>query len=673
MYRLNSFSRSTHALRRAFSTGQNRVEKIVQKFAVNLSKEHIVHSGDYITVRPQQILTHDNTSAVMQKFKEFFSSPSQTHFYNCKQPMFALDHDIQNKSEKNLKKYKNIETFARTHGVDFYPAGRGIGHQVMCEEGYAWPGTLVVASDSHSNMYGGLGCLGTPIVRTDAAAIWATGQTWWQVPRGAKVELTGHLRRDLGVSGKDVIITLAGLFNKDELLNHAAEFHGEGVNELTLDERLTIANMSTEWGCLTGVFPIDNITLSWLKKRIDQVGPSHPRLNISRLQLLEKERESLEADKNAQYNIHVRLDLSTVRPHVSGPNAVKKMSSLADIEEKKVKINKAYLLSCTNGRLEDLAAAAKIVKGKKVASGVQFYVAPASTLVQKAAEEKGYWQALIDCGAYILPPSCGPCIGLGKGLLEKNEVGISATNRNFKGRMGHPTSQVYLASPATVSASAIKGYVASPFPSNENVKPKGEVISRTTTPPSTSKTEVLSGFPEQLKGELVFCYIDNMNTDGIYPGKYTYDETISPEKQGQVAMENYDPSFSKRVASGSVLVGGFNFGTGSSREQAATALKYKGIRLVVAGSFNDTYKRNALNNGFLCVECPALVNNLKKSFGTKELTVLTGKEVTVDFANSKLSYAGETYSIGPVGPAAQNLVLCGGLENAIKKQLKEKI
>src|SRR5690606_38641833 len=163
-----------------------------------------------------------------------------------RQIVFTLDHNVQDTGEDNLKKYAKIEAFANEHGIDFYPAGRGIGHQIMCEEGYAWPGTLAVASDSHSNMYGGLGCLGTPIVRTAAAALWATDRTWWQVPPVAKVELRGKLRP--GVTGKDVIVTLCGLFNKDEVLNHAVEFAGDGLSSLSIDERLTIANMTTEWG-----------------------------------------------------------------------------------------------------------------------------------------------------------------------------------------------------------------------------------------------------------------------------------------------------------------------------------------------------------------------------------------------------------------------------------------
>jgi len=181
---------------------QTLIEKIAQKYAAGLRKNQKVHAGDYISIRPAYVMTHDNTGAVIPKFK----SIGAKKLANPKQVVFALDHNVQDKSEKNLEKYRKIENFAKEMGNDFYPAGRGIGHQIMCEEGYAWPGTMVVASDSHSNMYGGLGCLGTPVVRTDAAAIWATGRTWWQVPPIVNVELKGRLRP--GVKGKDLIIAL---------------------------------------------------------------------------------------------------------------------------------------------------------------------------------------------------------------------------------------------------------------------------------------------------------------------------------------------------------------------------------------------------------------------------------------------------------------------------------
>lgn len=220
---------------------QTIVEKIVQAHLTD-GPSRPLRAGDFVSIRPSRVMTHDNTSAVMSKFK----SIGAKQIYDPKQLVFALDHDIQNHDEANLKKYRSIEAFAREHEIDFYPAGSGIGHQLMIERGYVAPGSFVVASDSHSNMYGALGALGTPIVRTDAAAVWATGEFWWQIPRTIQVVFEGKLSE--GVSGKDVIITLCGLYNHDEALNDAVEFSGPGIASLPMDARLSIFNMSTEWG-----------------------------------------------------------------------------------------------------------------------------------------------------------------------------------------------------------------------------------------------------------------------------------------------------------------------------------------------------------------------------------------------------------------------------------------
>ena len=657
---------------------QSLIEKIAQKFAVGLENNQTVHSGDIISIQPAYVMTHDNTGAVIPKFK----SIGATKLANPRQVVHTLDHNIQDKSEKNLEKYRRIEEFSKSMGCDFYPAGRGIGHQIMCEEGYAWPGTMVVASDSHSNMYGGLGVLGTPIVRTDAAAIWATGKTWWQIPPIVKVELNGKLKN--GVTGKDVIIALCGYFNNDEVLNHIIEFVGDGIKHLTIDQRLTIANMTTEWGALGGVFPIDDITIAWLKKRAETIEkrglagvPSdadgkgkHPRMNFDRIAKLENELMNLKADNDAYYAKQLSINLSTIQPYVAGPNNVKVMNTATELGKKNIKVNKAYLVSCVNSRVEDIAAAAEIVKGKKIAEGVEFYIAAASNEVQAESEKRGDWQALLDAGAIPLPPGCGPCIGLGAGLLEDGEVGISATNRNFKGRMGSPNAEAYLASPAVVAYSALKGKID--FDWNEEISDIKAGIKINKPPQQQSaKVNIIEGFPASISGDIVFCYQDNMNTDGIYPGKYTYIDDFKPEDQAKVAMENYDPEFQKLVKETDILVGGYNFGTGSSREQAATALKYRGIQLVIAGSASTTYKRNALNNGFLVLEIPPFVDYMKSKYGTEKLTVATNSKATIDFENSVLTFEEKGYRFTPVGTAAQELVVLGGLENWVKNNLKK--
>ncbi len=644
---------------------QTIVDKIAQAYLAEGPKRPL-RAGDFVSIRPFRVMTHDNTSAVMSKFKAM----GVKKIADPKQLVFALDHDIQNKDDANLKKYRSIEAFAKEHGVDFYPAGSGIGHQIMVERGYVVPGSFVVASDSHSNMYGALGAVGTPIVRTDAAAVWATGEFWWQIPRSIQVVLEGKLRP--GATGKDVIITLCGLYNHDEALNAAVEFAGSGVASLSMDARFSISNMSTEWGPLGGWFPVDEITIEYLRR-------VHQRLQEQGIERFTKQDLDRWAatpprpDPDAPYAARITLDLGEITPHVSGPDTVQMMQTLAAIEKKKVAIHKAYLISCVNSRVEDLAAAARVLQGKKVAPGVKFYLGAASAWVQQEAETRGIWQTLLDAGANALPPGCGPCIGLGVGLLEKGEVGISATNRNFKGRMGSRDAQCYLASPEVVAASAVAGYIAGPH-SFEDFEPTRRYAEFATNGKgSCEKVEILPGFPERVKGRLVFLPQDNLNTDAIYGKDYTYRDDMTPEMMAAVVMENYDPQFAAHTRAGDVIVSGFNFGTGSSREQAVTCLKAKGIPLVIAASFSQTYLRNAYNNGFLCVEVPELVKRLREQLSqeiaTKEKTIIPCEDVDIDFTSSTITWLGETFIFPPLGSVPQSLVIAGGAENLVAKRL----
>ncbi len=643
---------------------QTAIEKIVQRHMVDGPRRD-VRAGDFVSLRPRHILTHDNTSAVIKKFK----SVGATRVRDPRQPVFALDHDIQNHEESNLKKYAEIENFAAAQGIDFYPAGRGIGHQMMIENGYVFPGSLVVASDSHSNMYGALGALGTPVVRTDAAAIWATGEFWWQVPPTVRVVLRGKLNPN--VSGKDAIIALCGLYNREEVLNKVIEFSGEGVATLSVAERLTIANMSTEWGALAAWFPADAKTFAYLRHCREILGDVvEERLSESTLASLEKDR--LVPDAGATYAAEIELDLSNVPAYVSGPDTVQVAQPAAELAVKKIAIHKAYLLSCVNSRFDDLEAAAKVLEGRTVAPGVKFYIAAASAHEQALAEARGVWATLIAAGAIPLPPSCGPCIGLGTGLLEAGEVGISATNRNFKGRMGSRDAKCYLASPAVVAQSAIAGYItaADAAPTKELERKYREFDLPTGVP---EKVAILDGFPSQVEGRLVYCPQDNLNTDGIYSKDYTYREDVTPELAARVVMENYDPQFSARTHRGDILVGGANFGTGSSREQAVTSLQARGISMVIAASFSQTYLRNAFNNGFLCIECPQLVRDLAGRFARerdeREKTIISGENISVDFANCTLSFAGKTYAFPAMGAVPQSLVIAGGIEKLVAKRL----
>ena len=621
-------------------------------------------------------MTHDNTGAVIPKFKQI----GATKIADPAQPVFAIDHDIQNTTPKNLEKYANIEKFAAEHGIDFYPAGTGISHQVMVEQGYVVPGALVVASDSHSNLYGAMAALGTPVVRTDAASIWATGVTWWQVPKVAKMMLKGNL--SAGVVGKDVIIALCGLFNKDEVLNHAVEFMGDGVANLPMSARMTIANMTTEWGALAGVFPFDEVTVNYLRSRVGEfTNPKRPgkrgpksRSGYTKIDIDAwwKNRSEFTADADANYAIELVLDLATVVPHVSGPNEVKTMVSLPEMQRKHVTIQKAYLLSCVNARFEDLHDAAEVVRdrGGRVANGVEFYLAAASAEVQAKAESTGDWKTLLDAGAIPLPSGCGACIGLGRGLVEKGETAISATNRNFKGRMGDREALVYLGSPAVVAASALAGFICAPKDFAERAA--GTSIRRAEKKvQGAGAVEIIAGFPPSVRGRVLFVDKDNLNTDGIYGSKHTYRDDMKPEEMAAVTFENYDPNFNTLYQKGDVVVGGLNFGSGSSREQAATALKFKGIPCVIAASFSETYKRNAFNNGFVVFECLGLVAHLRATLKDRTPTTVAS-EINIDYGQSIVTFDGKSFAFPPLSPAAQELIVAGGAENLVASRLRAK-
>jgi homoaconitate hydratase len=638
--------------------GATVVEKLARSHMLE-GPDRPLRPGDMVMLAPRHVLTHDNTAAVMSKFR----SIGADRIHDARQPVIALDHEIQNDSPANVEKYERIRAFAARHGLAFHPAGAGIGHQLMLEGGYAVPGVLVVASDSHANMYGAVGALGTPVVRTDAASIWATGRFWWQVPRTVQVVLTGALRP--GVTGKDVILTLCWLYRQGEVLNAAVEFAGPGVASLTMAERMSIANMTTEWGALTGWFPVDDVTLAWLETRRAALAARGVD-RISTAAMAQWRAEPPGPDADADYAARITLDLSAVTPFVAGPDDVQAGRPAADIETERIAVDRAYLLSCVNGRLEDLEEAAAVLRGRHIATGVKLYVAAASAEVQAAAERSGTWMALLSAGATPLPPGCGPCIGLGDGLLEDGEVGISATNRNFKGRMGSRDARVYLGSPRVVASSALAGYIRDGGVGGG--VPDYDLETLEAPPPPDETVNVLPGFPPLVRGRLLFVPHANLNTDGIYGKDHTYRE-LGREEMAAVVMQNYDPEFARLVRPGDVLVGTRNFGTGSSREQAATALQAAGIALVMAESFSQTYQRNAFNNGFVCIECPGLVAALAAALGAGQPTIVPGDEVEIDFTRSTATWRGAAHRFPPLGTVPQSLVICGGVERQVQQFL----
>ncbi len=398
-----------------------------------------VEPGEILFVEPDLLLSHDNTAAITAKVKGLLEK------YGVAYPerhVVVLDHVIPAANVKAAENHKAVRAYVERQGIrHFFDVGRGICHQVVVEEGLALPGAVAVGSDSHTCTYGALNCLATGIDRTEAAALLLTGKTWFKAPEGILVELRGRLTPP--VSAKDLVLALAGEIGASGANYKSLEFSGD-LEGLSVEERLTIANMGVEMGAKAAIFPADRVLREWLEG-----------MGVAGADL-----EGVEPGGEDAYVRKVSLDLDGIEPMAALPHAVDRVRPVREVEG--LEIQQCLLGTCTNGRLSDLEEAAALLEGKRVHPGVRLLVAPASRRVLEAALEKGIVEKLVAAGAILLPPGCGPCLGAHQGVLAPGERCLSTANRNFKGRMGSPEAEIYLASPATVAASAVKGRITDP-------------------------------------------------------------------------------------------------------------------------------------------------------------------------------------------------------------------
>ncbi|MEW5765672.1 MAG: 3-isopropylmalate dehydratase large subunit [Acidobacteriota bacterium] len=394
--------------------------------------------GQIVTVKPDHLLMHDNTSAIVGKIAEDLKTYG---LVDRGLPVIAIDHVVPAVDEKTALGHAKIRQFVKDYGVShFFDVGEGVCHQLMVEKGLALPGRLVLGSDSHTCMYGALNAFSTGIDRTEAAVLLLTGETWLRVPQTIRVTLRGALPR--GVMGKDLVLRIIGDIGADGANYKAVEFHGD-LSALPQDDRFTVANMGIEMGAKLAVFPVDAATEAYLREH----APGAPY-------------EAVWADADASYGQELDYDLSSLEPVVAKPHTVDNVAPVSEV--KGLAVQQAYLGTCTNGRLSDLRLAAAILKGKRVAPGVRLLVIPASRSIFQAAIADGTLAALVEAGALVGPPGCGPCLGAHQGLLAPGERCVSSSNRNFQGRMGSKEAEVYLASPLTVAASALTGVLTDP-------------------------------------------------------------------------------------------------------------------------------------------------------------------------------------------------------------------
>lgn len=356
----------------------------------------------------------------------------------------VMDHFTPNKDIKSAQNCKQVRTFANKYNIDNYfdVGAMGIEHALLPEKGLVVPGDAVIGADSHTCTYGALGAFSTGVGSTDMAAGMITGKAWFKVPSALKIVLTG--KPGANVSGKDVILHLIGRIGVDGALYRSLEFTGPGVANLSIDDRLCIANMAIECGAKNGIFPVDDVTRAYVDAR--------------------KTRDYVvyEADADAEYDEVIEINMSELRPTVAFPHLPENTKTIDEAEKEHVVIDQAVIGSCTNGRIEDMRAAAAILKGRKVSSHVRTIVIPATQQIYLQCIEEGLAKIFVEAGAIVSTPTCGPCLGGHMGILAKGERAIATTNRNFVGRMGHPESEVYLSNPAVAAASAVKGYICDP-------------------------------------------------------------------------------------------------------------------------------------------------------------------------------------------------------------------
>ncbi|MEA3497126.1 MAG: aconitase/3-isopropylmalate dehydratase large subunit family protein [Bacteroidota bacterium] len=589
-------------------TGKTFVEKILD-----------AKKGSIVFKKPDIVLTHDNTASI----KITFEKMKGKKIAYPEQMLVVLDHNAPPTNAKLATSYQIIRDFVKEQKIEkFYDAGKGICHQIMSY--HAKPKMLIVGSDSHTCTAGAFNSLAAGIDRTESAGIWSRGETWFRVPSSVKIILNGKLQK--GVYAKDISLWIIGMIGSAGANYMSIEYHGNGVKNLSIAQRMTLANLASEMGAKNAVFPADEVLAKFYgKDKIDGIW----------------------ADDDAEYEKEIEIDLSKIVPMVAAPHHVDNVKTVSDVQG--TKLNQGLIGTCTNGRLEDLRIAADVLDGKKVKEGFQLLVIPASKEIYLQAVEEGIFTKLMIAGATILSASCGPCLGTGQGIPADGFTVISTANRNFKGRMGNPKSEIYLASPATVAYSAIRGKITDPRGIEANDKFPYEKK-------QSSTIEIAKD--EQRRKNAVWNYsdVDNLNTDQMFAGNLTYNVLSSdPEAIMPHLFKGFDESFSDNAQKDDVIVAGDNFGCGSSREHPSVGLAHLGIKAIIVKSVNRIFYRSAINQGLFLIVNSEIVDKYKD-----------GDKIDIDFENGIIALNNQEYNIPPLPEKLMEIIEKKGLVNWIK-------
>jgi 3-isopropylmalate/(R)-2-methylmalate dehydratase large subunit len=412
--------------------GLTFAEKILAK---NSGKTKVLPS-EIVTVKPDIILSHDNSAAISKTFAKL----GVKQVKNPDSIVIVLDHCVPAATEVYADNHKVIREFVRNQGIkNFYDINYGVCHQVLPEMGHAKPGSLILGSDSHTTTYGAFGVFSAGIGRSEAAVIWATGEMWLRVPETMKIVIEGKFKEH--VSAKDLILKIIGDIGADGALYKSVEFTGSAISSMSISGRMVLCNMAAEMGAKNGYVPFDDKTKNWLSSRIkENYKPEY-------------------SDEDADFETVLTYDANTLEPQIACPHSVDNVKPVRELRG--LKFDQVVIGTCTNGRLEDLEKAATIMEGKKIAKGIRVLIFPASREIYSKALSSGVIEKLYTAGCIIMNPGCGPCLGAHEGILAPKEICISTANRNFKGRMGCKDSEIYLTSPETAAASSIAGELIS--------------------------------------------------------------------------------------------------------------------------------------------------------------------------------------------------------------------
>lgn len=581
-------------------------------------------AGAIVFKKPDIVLTHDNTASIYKTFEKMGSGK----IHDPDQLLIVLDHNAPPTNSKLANQYEQIRDIVRKHKIEkFYDVGSGICHQVMSY--HALPGMIIVGSDSHTCTAGAFNTLAAGIDRTESAGIWTRGETWFRVPETLKITLHGELGDN--VYAKDLSLWIIGMIGTAGANYMSIEYHGDGVKSLSISDRMTIANLASEMGAKNAVFPADDVLDDFLGSN---------------------SYNKVWADEGAKYVREIEIDLGEVFPLVAAPHNVDNIKGISEVAGKSVQ--QGLIGTCTNGRIEDIRVATEIIKDKKVKKGFQLLVLPASKEIYLQAMEEGLIQDLIKAGANILGPSCGPCLGTGQGIPADGYTVISTANRNFPGRMGNKNAEIYLASPATVALSALKGVISDP-----RDKPGKEKY-------VSDREESRSVFIEEnenrkINGVWNYTDCDNLNTDQMFAGNLTYNILSSdPEAIIPHLFEGFDKSFSEKAERGDIILAGDNFGCGSSREHPAVGLAHIGIKAVIVKSVNRIFYRSSINQGLPLIVLPEAVEEYTE-----------GDRVDIDFERGELTVGEKTINFEPLPDKLNEIIQSKGLVNWISIRSKK--